>query len=140
MEIQKLKKEDFPVVNIHEQEPYIRFYASGKIVLNKSAVSHLRLLSENGWGGVSFYHDARNPAEISISGDINGWQVRPGTGGGCIFNNRNLARHVIDLMWGKVARPAGDTSPKPGHCSFHIARLPIDDVVHKNIFCLIRKK
>lgn len=140
LELQKLKKEDFPLGYADKGEPYITFYSSGKIALNKFAVSLLRLRSESGWTGVSFYTDSRKPDELSISGDIIGWQVREGTGGGCVFNNKCLAQHVIDLMWERQVRPAGDTSVKFTSVQFRIAHLPIDDGIHKNIFTLIRKK
>jgi hypothetical protein len=139
MELQKLKKEDFPNAHDYNREPCISFYSNGKIVLNKFAVQQLKLFENNEWGSVAFYHSPKDPAEISISGDINGFKVRENTDHGCVFNNKNLATHVIDLMWNKCARPAGDVSAKPCSYSFRIARVPVDDT-HKNVFALIKKK
>jgi len=139
MEIEKLKKENFPMANT--REPYITFHSNGRIILNKFAIQQLSLLLPgNIWGGVSFFHDVKDPSEISICGDVNGWIVRDAYNGCCVFNNKCLAEHIIDLQWQKIQRPAGDTSKKPDSYSFRIARKPVDDTFHKNIFCLIRKK
>jgi hypothetical protein len=139
MDLQKLKKEDFPSAHDYNREPCISFYANGKIVLNKFAVRQLKLFDNKVWGSVAFYHNPKDPSEISISGDINGFKVRENTDEGCVFNNKNLAVYVIDVIWSKCVRPVGDASEKPNSYSFRIARVPVDDD-HKNVFALIRKK
>ncbi len=147
MELIKLPKDKFPV-NGGREEPTITFYSTGKIVLNKAAVSHLRLRLDvpfkdreepSPLKGVSFFEDPKRHEDISIGGDISGWDVRDYSGGRAVFNNRAFARHVIEKTFNAHTRCAGDTTKPPSSYSFRIAQKPIDDDDHKNIFALIRK-
>lgn len=139
MELQKLPKEHFPI-NGGREEPTITFYSTGKIVLNRAAVSHLHLHIEQYLKGVSFFEDKKIHSDICISGDVSGdWNVKHYSGGRAVFNNRSLARHIIQVTFDKHPRRGEDTIPPPSSYSFRIAKLPIDDGDHKNIFALIPK-
>jgi hypothetical protein len=137
MDVEKLSKSSF--VDFLRGEPTIRFTNKGVVYLNHAAVKHLKLLQGSVLSSVSICRDNKCHADFGIFKDSEGWCLRPGPGGGMMFNNVGLARHVIDATWDRCqSHPVG--AEKPQSVVFRIARLPLDDGKNKDVFALLRKK
>lgn len=138
MEIEKLHKEDF--ADPMRGEPTVRFTFKGVVFFNKCAVKHLGLYDKkNGYSIVSICRDLKTKSDFGVFKDSEGWCLRKGTAGGCLFNNVGIARHVIDATWDRcVSHAMGAVKPKS--VVFRIARLPLDDGKNKDVYALLRKK
>lgn len=142
MEIKQLSKENFATKGCMSNQPYVRFYRKGLIVLNKSAVKHLKLWDKkNGWGCVGIGVDIHSmcQSDFTITNDPLGWCLRTGTSGGAVFNNASLSRHVIDKTWERAqSHPVG--CPKPLSCVFRIATVSLDEDKNKGVYALLRRR
>ena len=138
MEIEKLQQEDF--TDPMRGRPSISFTHRGVIVINKSAVLHLKLYDKKTgkYGCVSICKDNDNPQDFSIMRDAEGWQLRGDKSGAAVFNSVRLARHVIDTTWESKIVAVGTVKPKSW--LFKIALLPLDDDKNSEVYALIRDK
>lgn len=139
MEIEKLQQEDF--TDPMRGRPSISFTHRGVIVINKSAVLHLKLYDKKTgkYGCVSICRDKDTPYDFAIMKDIAGWQLRGDKSGAAVFNSVRLARYVIDTTWdGKnVIHAVG--AIKPLSWLFRIALLPLDDDKNCDVYALLRR-
>jgi len=140
MEIEKLQQEDF--TDPMRGRPSISFTHRGVIVINKSAVLHLKLYDKKTkkYGCVSICKDKDNPHDFSIMRDVEGWQLRGDKSGAAVFNSVRLARYVIDTTWDGRGSVHAVGAIKPTSWLFKIAMMPLDDDKNSGVYALIRKK
>ena len=112
----------------------IKFTECGAVIINHEAMRRLGIDRSK---KVAIGCDGSNPHDFMIAVGDRGWPVRVGSHGEGIFNSRGLVRHVIDQTWNRKSHTPDEC--KPTSMRFHLAKLPVDDGVNKEVFALLRK-